>query len=163
MNRSVLALLLPLISGCDFHSKNPSKDDGNVTINADESGQVSFNFPFAKGSVKLPESMIHNGNMVINGVPMIPGGKMSGFHLDTANKASVVTMNFTAPQSPDEVRSYFVDQFKKQGVDVSLKPAIASRAGRRTVAPSRSRWARPAQVAGQDQHRGQGLKRNRAL
>jgi hypothetical protein len=120
MNRSVFALLLPLISGCDFHAKNPSKDDGNVTINADDSGQVSFNFPFAKGSVKLPESMIHNGNMVINGVPMIPGGKMSGFHLDTANHASVVTMNFSAPQSPEEVRSYFVDQFKKQGVDVLL-------------------------------------------
>ena len=120
MNRSVLFLLLPLVAGCDFHAKNPSKDDGNVMINADESGQVSFNFPFAKGSVKFPESMIHNGNMVINGVPMIPGGKMSAFHLDTANKASVVTMNFTAPQSPDEVRSYFVGEFKKQGVEVSL-------------------------------------------
>lgn len=119
MNRSALVLLLPLLAGCDIHSKNPSKSDGNVMINADDSGQVSFNFPFVKGSVKFPESMIHNGNMVINGVPMIPGGKMSGFHLDTANHASVVTMNFTAPQSPDEVRSYFVDQFKKQGVDVS--------------------------------------------
>jgi hypothetical protein len=120
MNRSALSLLLPLLASCDFHSKNPSKDDGNVMINADDSGQVSFNFPFAKGSVKLPESMIHNGNMVINGVPMIPGGKMNGFHLDTANKASVVTMNFTAPQSPDEVRSYFVDEFKKRDVDASL-------------------------------------------
>ena len=28
--------------------------------------------------------------------------------------------SFTAPASPDQVRSYFVDQFKKQGADVSL-------------------------------------------
>jgi hypothetical protein len=29
-------------------------------------------------------------------------------------------MNFTAPASPDEVRRYFVDQFKKQGVDAAI-------------------------------------------
>jgi hypothetical protein len=29
-------------------------------------------------------------------------------------------MGFTAPPSPDEVRSYFVDQFKKQGVDAAI-------------------------------------------
>jgi hypothetical protein len=29
-------------------------------------------------------------------------------------------MNFTAPSSPDQVRSYFVDQFKRQGVDAAI-------------------------------------------
>jgi hypothetical protein len=120
MNRSVSLFLLAFLGGCDVHSNNPASSDGNVTINADGSGQVSFNFPFAKGSVKLPESMIHDGKMVINGVPMISGGRMTGFHLDTANDQSIVTMNFTAPQSPDEVRSYFVDQFKKQGAEAAI-------------------------------------------
>jgi len=119
MTRSALFLLLPILAGCHVRTQDPSKSDGNVMIDANGSGQVSFNFPFAKGSVKLPESMIHEGKMVINGVPMIPGGKMSGFHLDTANQESVVTMNFTAPQSPDEVRAYFTGEFKKQGVEVA--------------------------------------------
>jgi hypothetical protein len=120
MNRSLLLLAPLLISGCDFQAKHPSKSDGNVMIDADHSGQVSFNFPFAKGSVKLPESMINNGKMVINDVPMIPGGKMTSFHLDTANKANVVTMDFTAPQSPHEVRAYFTDKFKEKGVETAL-------------------------------------------
>jgi hypothetical protein len=29
-------------------------------------------------------------------------------------------MTFTAPASPDEVRSYFLDQFRKQGAEVAL-------------------------------------------
>jgi hypothetical protein len=29
-------------------------------------------------------------------------------------------MTFTAPASPDQVRSYFVDQFRKQGVDAAI-------------------------------------------
>jgi hypothetical protein len=29
-------------------------------------------------------------------------------------------MSFNAPASPDEVRSYYVDQFKKQGVEAAL-------------------------------------------
>jgi hypothetical protein len=29
-------------------------------------------------------------------------------------------MSFTAPAAPDQVRAYFVDQFKKQGVEAAL-------------------------------------------
>ena len=120
MNRSALLMLLPLLAGCNVQSKNPSNDDDNVSIQADQNGQVAFNLPFAKGSVKLPQNAIHTGDFDIDGVKMIPGGKMSGFHLDSANNVSNVNMTFTAPQTPDEVRSYFLDQFKKQGVEVAL-------------------------------------------
>jgi hypothetical protein len=120
MNRSALLMLLPLLAGCNVQSKNPSNDDDNVSIQADQNGQVAFNLPFAKGSVKLPQNAIHTGDFDIDGVKMIPGGKMSGFHLDSANNVSNVNMTFTAPQTPDEVRSYFLDQFKKQGVEAAL-------------------------------------------
>jgi hypothetical protein len=120
MNRSAFLMILPLLAGCNVQSKDPANDDDNVTIQADQNGQVAFNLPFAKGSVKLPESAMHNGKFDIDGVKMIPGGQMTGFHLDSANNVSNVNMTFTAPQSPDAVRSYFVDQFKKQGVEVAL-------------------------------------------
>jgi hypothetical protein len=120
MNRTALLLLLPLLAGCNVQSKNPSNDDDNVSIQADENGQVAFNLPFAKGSVKLPENSIHTGEFDIDGVKMIAGGKMTGFHLDSANNVSNVDMTFTAPQAPDAVRSYFVDQFRKQGVAAAL-------------------------------------------
>lgn len=118
MKRSALLMLLPLLVGCNVHSN--SADEDNVTISADENGQVAFNLPFAKGSVKLPEAAIHNGEFDIDGVKMIDGGRMTGFHLDTANDVDNVTMTFTAPQSPDQVRSYFVDQLKSHGDEASL-------------------------------------------
>jgi hypothetical protein len=34
-------------------------------------------------------------------------------------KAATVQMSFTAPASPDEVRSYFLDQFRKKGDQVT--------------------------------------------
>jgi hypothetical protein len=64
--------------------------------------------------------MIHNGDVDIDGVKMPAGATMTGFHLDSSNDVNNVNMSFTAPQSPDEVRSYFVDQFRKQGAQVAL-------------------------------------------
>lgn len=118
MIRSAFLLILPLIAGCDVHSNNGA--DENVTISADGNGQVAFNLPFAKGDIKVPASMMHNGEFDMDGVKMIPGASMTGFHLDTVNDVSNVNMNFSAPQSPDQVRSYFVDQFRKQGVEATL-------------------------------------------
>lgn len=118
MKSSAMLVLLPLLGGCNVHSNDRADED--VSIHADENGQVAFNLPFAKGNLKLPASMMHNGEFDIDGVKMVPGGTMTGFRLDSANGLSNVDMSFTAPQSPDEVRSYFLDQFKKQGVEVAL-------------------------------------------
>jgi hypothetical protein len=120
MTRSAFLLILPLLAGCNVHSKNPANDDGNVTISTDGNGQVAFNLPFAKGDIKLPASMMHNGEADIDGVKMPPGASLTGFRLDSSNDVSNVKMSFTAPQSPDEVRSYFVDQFRRQGAQVAL-------------------------------------------
>jgi hypothetical protein len=116
MIRSALWMLVPLLAACDVHSKNPASGDENVTINADESGQVNFNLPFMNGSVKLPEGAMHSGDFDIDGVKMIPGGKITGFSVNAGDKVSTVHFAFRAPASPEEVRAYFVEQFKHRGV-----------------------------------------------
>jgi hypothetical protein len=120
MNRPVLFLLLPLLAGCNVHSKNPAKGDDNVTIQADESGNIAFNLPIAEGQIKVPTSFMHNGNFDIDGVKLMPGSSVTGFSVFAKDKGSTVNMSFTAPASPDQVRSYFLEQFKKQGVEVAL-------------------------------------------
>jgi hypothetical protein len=112
--------LLPLVAGCNVHTNKPDGDNDNVSIHSDEGGNISFNLPFAKGQVKLPSSFMHGGNVDIDGVKLMPGSQVTGFNLDSHNDVSNVDMSFTAPASPDQVRSYFVDQFKKQGIDASI-------------------------------------------
>jgi hypothetical protein len=68
----------------------------------------------------VPTSFMHNGNVDIDGVKLMPGSSVTGFNVDAAHDAANVDMSFTAPASPDEVRSYFVDQFKKQGVEAAI-------------------------------------------
>lgn len=120
MNRSALLLLVPLLAGCNVHSKKAADGDENVSIHADESGHVSFNLPIAEGQVKVPAAMMHGGNFDIDGVKLMPGSQVTGFSMDAAHDNATVDLNFTAPASADAVRSYFVDQFRKQGVEVAV-------------------------------------------
>jgi hypothetical protein len=120
MNRIAFLLALPLLAGCNVHSKNPVSGDDNVSIRADENGNIAFNLPIAQGQLKIPSGFMHNGNVDIDGVKLPPGSSVSGFNMDAHDHGATVNMNFTTPRSPDEVRSYFVDQFKKQGVDAAV-------------------------------------------
>ena len=120
MNRSASLLLIPLLAGCNVHAKNPAKGDDNVSIQADENGHISFNLPIAEGKLKVPTSMMHNGSFDIDGVKLMPGSSVTGFNLDAGHDNANVDMSFTATASPDEVRSYYIEQFRKQGVEVAL-------------------------------------------
>ncbi len=120
MTRFVFLLALPLLAACNVHGKYPRDGDENVRIHADESGNIAFNLPIAEGQVKIPGGFMHEGDVDIDGVKLMPGSKVTGFNLDSHNDVTNVDMSFTAPASPDEVRSYFVDQFKKQGAEVKL-------------------------------------------
>lgn len=119
MNRSAILLLVPLLAGCNVHSKNPANSDENVTINADGSGHIAFNLPFVEGQVKIPTSVMHNGSFDIDGVKLMPGSSVTGFSVLAQDKGATVDMGFSAPASPDQVRSYFLDQFKEKGVEAS--------------------------------------------
>src|SRR6185437_5831838 len=126
MNRIAFLLALPLLAGCNVHSKNPNDSGDNVSIHADESGNIAFNLPIAQGQVKVPANFMHNGNFDIDGVKLPPGSSVTGFNLDSHNDVSNVDMSFTAPLAPDQVRSYFVDQFKEQGVEAALSGAAVT-------------------------------------
>ena len=119
MKHAALLMLVPLIAACNVQPKNPASGDDKVTINADDSGQVNFNLPFASGSVKLPEGTFKNGDFDIDGVKMIPGGKITGVSVFAADKGANVNLAFSAPASPDQVRAYFLDQFKLKGVQAA--------------------------------------------
>jgi len=120
MNRSAFLVLVPLLAGCNVHSKNPAAGDDNVSIHADQSGNIAFNLPIAEGKLKVPATFMHEGDVDIDGVKLMPGSVLTGFNLDSHNGVSNVDMSFTAPASPDEVRSYYVDQFRKQGIEAAL-------------------------------------------
>jgi hypothetical protein len=120
MNRLALFMAVPLLAGCNVHSKNPAGGDENVTIQADENGSIAFNLPIAEGKLKVPSGFMHNGNFDIDGVKLPPGSSVTGFSVFARDKGATVNMSFTSPTAPEQVRSYFVDQFKKQGVEAAL-------------------------------------------
>jgi hypothetical protein len=121
MTRAAFLLLVPLLAGCDMHSKNPAGGDENVSIHADDSGHVSFNLPIAQGKVKLPQGMMNHGDIDIDGVKLMPGSKMTGFNLDASKGGGAnIAMSFTSPASPDAVRAYFADQFKQKGIEAAV-------------------------------------------
>lgn len=123
MNHAVLLVLAASLGGCDVATKNPANGDENVAIKADEGGNVDFNLPFVKGQVKVPSGFMHDGNIDIDGVRLMPGSSLTGFSVFAADKGSTVNMAFTAQVSPDAVRSYYVDQFRKQGAEAALAGA----------------------------------------
>ena len=118
MNRSALILLPVLLAGCDVHSNKGA--DENVSINADGSGNIAFDVPFVKGQLKVPAAMMDKGDFDIDGVKLMPGSKVTGFSVFAHDKGATVDMAFSAPAAPDQVRSYFLDQFKQKGVDAAL-------------------------------------------
>ena len=109
-----------LLAACDVHSKKPVDGDDQVKINAEESGQVSFDMPFASGNVKLPAGSLSDSQFDIDGVKMIPGGRITSFNLDAGDKGGTVNFGFKAPAPPADVRAYFADEFRKTGVEAAV-------------------------------------------
>lgn len=124
MERFALLIALPLpllVAGCDVETKNPTNGDGKVTINAAADGKMSFDLPFAKGEVKLPEAMMSRGEVDLDGVKLMPGSKVTGFSVMAGEgEESTVNIGFAAPKPPAEVRAYFVREFAKQGAQAAV-------------------------------------------
>jgi hypothetical protein len=126
MRSIALLMFVPLIAGCNVHSKNPAGGDETVSIKADENGQVTYNLPFASGQVKLPEGTMSHGDLDIDGVKMIPGATITGFSVFAQDKGATVHFAFKAPTSPENVRAYFVEQFKAKGVEAAASGSAVS-------------------------------------
>ena len=115
MNRSALFLLVPLLAGCNVHSKHSADGDENVVINADDSGHIAFNVPFAQGQVKVPGAMMHSGDFDIDGVKLIPGSSVTGFNLNAGDHGSTVNIAFSAPVPPDQGARLFPRPVQGEG------------------------------------------------
>ena len=120
MNRFAILALPLVLAGCNIHSKDKADGDENVSVSGDANGNISFDVPFAKGQLKLPRGFMHEGNVDIDGVKLMPGSQVTGFNMNSRDKVSVVEIAFTSPQAPDQVRSYFVDEFKKHGAEAAV-------------------------------------------
>ena len=56
MKIAAMLMLAGSLAACNVQAKHDAdKGDGNVAINGSEDGKLSFDLPFAKGEMKLPE------------------------------------------------------------------------------------------------------------
>lgn len=125
MHRLGLIAPLLLLGACDAEVRTPAEGDEKVRIAADETGQVKFDLPFAKGGIKLPAAMMSEADLDIDGVKMIPGGKLTGFNVDAGEGSGAkVRLSFTAPVAPAEAQRYFVEGFGKQGVEARAADGV---------------------------------------
>lgn len=120
MQRAAFLIPIVLLAGCKVETRNPAGGDGNVTIDAKSGGELNFNLPFVKGKMNLPAGAIHSSNFDIDGVKLMPGSTVTGFSVFAGDKGSTVHMAFNAPATPDQVRAYFVDQFKQKGIEAAV-------------------------------------------
>lgn len=85
---------------------NAAADIGNMAMNLD---------------LKLPPELLAKGKFEIGGVPMIDGGSITRIRTAAGGDgAPIVTLDFAAPVTPDAVRSYFLDQFRAQGIAAAI-------------------------------------------
>jgi hypothetical protein len=120
MYKTIALAPLLVLAACEAEVKTPTPNDETVRMAADADGRVAFNLPFAKGEMKLPTGLMPNADFDIDGVKMIPGGKITGFNLDAhQGDGGKVNFTFTAPSSPEEVKTYFVEQFRAKGMNVT--------------------------------------------
>jgi hypothetical protein len=123
MSRYLLFIALPLVAACDVQTKNPANENGEkVAIKADDKGQVAFDLPFAKGNIKLPEGIMRDGDVDIDGVKLMPGSKVTGFSVMSQKEdQSTVDIAFANPARPAEVRGYFAGEFAKKGMTAAVE------------------------------------------
>lgn len=121
MTRYLLFIALPLAAACDVQTKKPANENEKVEIKADDNGQVAFDLPFAKGNLKLPQGVMHDGDVDIDGVKLMPGSKVTGFSaLAEKDDQATVDIAFSNPKTPADVRGYFAGEFAKKGVAATV-------------------------------------------
>jgi hypothetical protein len=105
------------LAGCDFVVQKAEERAGAEIANAAGSlGEAAVKF-----DLKLPPELLQNGKMEIAGVPMVAGGTITGVKVDSGGAGEPkINLSFNAPTSPEQVKSYFLDQFRQQSVEAAL-------------------------------------------
>lgn len=119
-----LLALAGALAGCDFvvqqAEQRAAAELGNAAselgVAATELGNAAM-----KVDVKLPAGLLNEGKFEIGGVPMIEGGSVTGVRMQSDGAgAPAITLDFAAPVTPEAVRTYFLDQFRAQGVAAAM-------------------------------------------
>ena len=120
MNRLAILMALPLIGACDAQSQDRNHGGADISINSDDSDQESFSLSIGQGRVNIGGLKLDGEDFDIDGVKLMPGSSLTAFNIDSRGKGATVNLAFKAPKSPDEVRAYFVDKFRANGVHARL-------------------------------------------
>jgi hypothetical protein len=105
------------LAACDFVvQKAEERAAAEIGNAAGGLGNAAMNL-----DLKLPAELLNSGKFEISGVPMVPGGTITGMKVDAGGQgAPRIDLSFTAPTSPAEVKNYFVEQFRAQGIAADL-------------------------------------------
>lgn len=117
MLRAIVLLgLAGALGACDFVvQKAEERATAEIVNAAGDLGNVAMNF-----DLKLPTEFLKNGKVEIAGVPMVAGGTVTGVKIDSGGAgAPKVNLSFNAPTSPEQVKSYFIEQFRQQSVEAA--------------------------------------------
>jgi len=117
MRRAIpLILVAALATACNVERKASGSDDDNVSIQGDADGKVKFDVPFVKGEMSLPSGVMHNGEVDIDGVKLMPGSKVTGFSVMAGDgEEDSVDIGYSSPKPPADVTAYFLGEFKRSG------------------------------------------------
>jgi len=132
MHKLLLVLPVLMLAACDKAGDSKGTDislkdsTGNVVASADgDTGKVAVNLPGFRASVDLPKMDLNAEELDIDGVKLYPGSKVAGMNIRDGGdgEKDSVDIRFTAPATPDKVRSYFLDAFKDKGAGVTADGA----------------------------------------
>lgn len=93
--------------------------DGNTLAAVDgTSGDVKFDIPGFAGQIKLPKIQLDASDFDLNGVRLYPGSTIDGVNV-ASGESDGVTIAFTSPATPDQVRGWFQERLGKVGFTVA--------------------------------------------
>ena len=116
MLRAIAMLgLAGALAGCDFVvQKAEDRATAEIVNAAGDIANVSFD-------LKMPAEFLNKGKVEIAGVPMIAGGTVTGVKVDASGTGEPkINLSFNAPTSPEQVKTYFIEQFRQQSVEAAL-------------------------------------------
>lgn len=107
-------------------SINARTDDGNTSISADGSGNISIRAPGFSGSFDLPKFTLKAEDFDINGVSLYPGSTITGANVEASERSgsedrAKALFTFESPAGMREVQQWFATQMRNKGFTVETR------------------------------------------